>query len=142
MNIDQELQMRWSGRDPGTGGWATYLAVNARGRNAWGTLDSKVPFAVDFGAGPQVKAIAMYDQIACIDEVTAWRHIDPNGEQVNMMKVMLYLWYWLLDGAPTPITAEKRKQYIDQAKVYRPWPTGWAGAQAFPSEPTQNYSAS
>lgn len=141
---DTEIDLRMKGVDPGTGGWAQYQATHARARNLWGTADQNVPFQTDFGQGPQPIAIATYDQVTCITEVTAWRFIDPYGTVANQMKLGMLLWLWLMDGAPTdmgPIGSSTNRipEYITKAKALRSWPTGYPGAQ--PGESQQAYPA-
>lgn len=141
---DSEIDSRLKGQNPGDGSFETYQATHARARNLWGTCDQNAPFQTDFGKGPVAVTIATYDQETSTNEVTAWRHVDPNGEVVNQMKVMMALWYWLQDGSPTnlgPIgnTTNRVPLYKQLAQQLRNWPTSYPGAM--PGEPQSTYAA-
>ncbi len=141
---DSEIDSRLKGQNPANGQFETYQATHARARNLWGTCDQNAPFQTDFGSGPVAVTIATYDQQTTSNEVTAWRHVDQNGEVVNQMKVMMALWYWLNDGAPSnmgPIGNQTNQLpvYKGLAQQLRSWPTGYPGAM--PGEPQATYPA-
>jgi hypothetical protein len=139
---DTDIDLRLQGLDPANNGYAAYQATHGRARNVWGTAD-QVPFATNFGDGNVPVTIATYDQVTTVNEVTAWRHIDPYGIVWNQMKLNYMLLYWLLDGCPTdmgPIGSATNRipDYITWAKVLRSWPNNYPNVSTilstFPSE--------
>lgn len=135
---DVDVDNKLAGLLP-TGAVATYQIVRGRARVGYTTRDGNVPFQTNFGAGPQPESAATYDAVTVTGEQIGSRHIDPYGNVMDVLKMLLVDWYWKLDGCPTPLTLEKIAEYQQLASVIRPWPTGFAGAM--PGEPTGVYPA-
>jgi hypothetical protein len=135
---DVDVDNKMGGRLPG-GDVARYQIVRGRARVGYATRDGNVPFQTNFGAGPQPETAATYDAVTVIGEQVGSRHIDPYGNVMDVLKMLLVDWYWKLDGCPMPLTLEKIAEYQILSGVIRPWPVGFAGAM--PGEPTGIYPA-
>jgi hypothetical protein len=105
----------------------------------WGNLDGHQPFHTEFDGVKQPVTSATYDAVTGASEQISWRHIDPYGNVADPKKLHLLMWYWFLDGCPTPLSQKRLGDCITLASELRPWPTGFAGAM--PGEPTRQYPA-
>jgi hypothetical protein len=116
---------------PGGGVLDYQFNAEALGRVTWDSDDNVGPYTTEFTAGdPVVGSAATYDQVKSINKLQGSRHVDPFGTIVTPKKVWLLQWYWMLDGAPTPLTRERIAVYIEKAKQLRAWPQDIVEAMA------------
>lgn len=138
MTADQDVNDHLGGRDANGGVLDYQFTPETLGRVTYSSNDDKGPFRTNFGHGDVVGSSATYDQVTSMLVLSGSRHVDPLGNVANPKKVWLIQWYWMLDGAPTPLTRDRLALYIKLADQLRPWPADFKGAM--PGEPTADYS--
>jgi hypothetical protein len=138
MTADQDVNAHLGGLDPAGNVLQYQFTPEALGRCTFDNDDGVGPYRTDFGHGPVVGSASTYDQVCANLRLQGSRHVDPFGEVATPKKAWLLLWYWMLDGCPTPLTRERRALYIEKAKALRAWPQEFKGAM--PGEPTADYS--
>jgi hypothetical protein len=110
-----------------------------RGRVILSAILHKAPFNWPVKTTPQTTST--YDQVQLAAEQAGGRYVDTYGLVWDETATRLVFIEWLLDGAPTNLTAnamaQKIAKYRANADQLRPWPTGFAGA--FQGEPQQTY---